>query len=246
MWPGSSRFTSLFQQWGARYGVPVWVLQATAAKESSFNPNADAGGRDGIGLMQVTWSTARGLGFGGARDQLLDPSLNVQLGAKLLAQLRRRYPQAPWDHIYSAYRAGSIRRDAAGKLLEKDEQYLPGWRRAADFFRSGWRDAPDFPAAGSPPASPSPASPSPAFFCGCGNNNGGLIVQMQGIPTFGFKYIETDPAKSTGAVGIWQRELEDLGAAGYSVSCMVGTLIVCARISGVVPLPGTGIVGAPS
>ena len=140
MWEAVNRWRGLAIGAGARHGVPLWVILSTIAKESGGDPTAFAGVGDGRGLMQLTVATARGLGFTGEVAELFRPEISVELGAKLLAQLRARYPSEPWDHIYSAYRAGRLRLTDAGALLPRDEVYVVGWRRAADWFRPGWRN----------------------------------------------------------------------------------------------------------
>lgn len=135
----------------ARYDVPAWVVRATIGKESSFDPRAyraepqiqDAS----RGLMQVLLSTARGLGFLGdpGNDDsrtggLYSPEVSIHLGTKLLGQLRQRYPAEPWDRIYGAYNAGSIRSGPGGHLV--NEAHVQGWRRLADYFAPGWRAIP--------------------------------------------------------------------------------------------------------
>lgn len=92
-----------------RYGVPESWIKAVIEVESSWNPQAfraepqiqDAS----WGLMQILDRTARGLGFAGDPLTLFDPGINIDLGAKLLGQLRSRYGD-DFRRIYSAYNSG--------------------------------------------------------------------------------------------------------------------------------------------
>lgn len=127
----------LVNRWARFYGVPPWVVNATIATESSFDPGAFAGPGDGRGLMQLTEGTARGLGYTGAlgddarrKGGLYDPETSIALGTKLLGSLRRRFPREPWDRIYSAYNSGSPTGAPA--------KHVASWRRHADYFRPGW------------------------------------------------------------------------------------------------------------
>ena len=43
------------------------------------------------GLMQLLMSTARGLGYTGDANGLYDAATNIDLGTRLLSDLRRRY-----------------------------------------------------------------------------------------------------------------------------------------------------------
>lgn len=94
----------------ARYGIPFQWIKAVIGTESNFNPDAyraepqinDAS----YGLMQILSRTARGLGFSGDPDDLFDPAINIELGSKLLAQLRRSYGE-DFRRIYSAYNSGN-------------------------------------------------------------------------------------------------------------------------------------------
>jgi len=93
----------------ARWGVPEsWIL-AVIEVESAFNAGAyryEAKLNDAsYGLMQLLYSTARGLGYTGSPEGLFDPAVNIDYGAKLLAQLRDRFG-ADFERVYSAYNSG--------------------------------------------------------------------------------------------------------------------------------------------
>jgi len=147
MFNAESAFDPIVFANSAKYGVPPWVIKATIGKESSFNPKAyraePAIGDASRGLMQILLSTAKDLGLrGDPGDDVLkigglyEPALNIQLGTKLLAQLRSRYTSSPWDDIYAAYNAGSILR--SGGVLA-NEANVAGWRRLASYFNPSWQ-----------------------------------------------------------------------------------------------------------
>jgi soluble lytic murein transglycosylase-like protein len=121
-----------------RNGLPGWVIRATIAKESGYDPAAfrpdDQGGSRG--LMQMTMPAAATIGYTGpAGDDstrtggLYDPERSIELGARYLAWNRDRFAGEPWDVIYAAYNAGSVIRDATGQLA--NEAYVVPWRQLA-------------------------------------------------------------------------------------------------------------------
>jgi soluble lytic murein transglycosylase len=92
---------------------PAWaygILRAESAWMSDAHSGADA-----RGLMQLVPATAAlvarrsGIDWGGG-ETLYDPSVNIALGTRYLAQLAQRYDGAPWL-ASAAYNAGPIRVD---------------------------------------------------------------------------------------------------------------------------------------
>lgn len=103
-------FDSEIAQASFRYNVPESWIRGVIQVESSWNPNAyraelrinDAS----YGLMQLLTQTARGLGWKGTDPkELYQPAVNIDLGAKLLGQLRRSYGD-DFRRVYSAYNSG--------------------------------------------------------------------------------------------------------------------------------------------
>ena len=98
----------------AQSGIdPAWaygILRAESAWVSDARSGADA-----RGLMQLVPATAElvaknnGLNWGGG-DTLYDPTVNITLGTRYLAQLAERYNGAPWL-ASAAYNAGPNRVD---------------------------------------------------------------------------------------------------------------------------------------
>ncbi|GAB2553639.1 transglycosylase SLT domain-containing protein [Rhodanobacter koreensis] len=92
---------------------PAWaygILRAESAWMSDARSGADA-----RGLMQLVPATAElvakrnGLNWNGG-DSLYDPSVNIELGTRYLAQMAERYNGAPWL-ASAAYNAGPNRVD---------------------------------------------------------------------------------------------------------------------------------------
>lgn len=90
-----------------RYQVPEAWIRAVIDTESSWQSNAynpdDPSGA--YGLMQILFRTAKDLGYTGEPIGLLDPETNIDLGTKLLGQLRRSYGD-DFRRVYSAYNSG--------------------------------------------------------------------------------------------------------------------------------------------
>jgi soluble lytic murein transglycosylase-like protein len=89
------------------YNVPETWVRAVIDTESSWNPNAhNASDPTGAwGLMQILYRTATAMGYTGAPEGLYDPAVNIDLGTRLLGQLRRAYGD-DFRRVYSAYNSG--------------------------------------------------------------------------------------------------------------------------------------------
>lgn len=109
------------------FGIPASWIMAISRQESSHDPSArakdprDLARGGSFGLMQMSLATARGLGFTGAPEQLLDPETNVHWGAKLLAQLAARFGADIRD-VASGYNSG---KPLASAPLTTREEYVP-------------------------------------------------------------------------------------------------------------------------
>lgn len=65
------------------YGVPADLVETVIEIESGFRPKAYNAGA--FGLMQITYSTARAMGYKGSKEGLFDPELNIRYGTAYLA-----------------------------------------------------------------------------------------------------------------------------------------------------------------
>jgi len=65
-------------------GIPAAFARAVVRIESNFNPRATGRQRE-VGLMQIKFETARGIGFTGTREELYEPDTNLKWGMKYLA-----------------------------------------------------------------------------------------------------------------------------------------------------------------
>lgn len=123
------------------YGVPVELIVATIATESSGDPNArrqESGGRESVGLMQTLVGTAReALGRRSLQaDDLLDPATSIMAGTAYIAQQRAQTHFDP-PLVAAAYNAGSLRRDDADKNRWRTHCYPAGTGQHIDRW-VGW------------------------------------------------------------------------------------------------------------
>lgn len=101
-----------------RYGVDIELLQAVIAVESGFDASA-VSPRGAIGLMQITAETADRYATPAearlpAERRLLDARTNIRTGARMLADLTRRFGRI--DEVLAAWNAGEgvVRRHGGG------------------------------------------------------------------------------------------------------------------------------------
>lgn len=87
--------------------------------ESTGNPNAmrpePAINDKSYGLMQILYTTAKGVGFSGVPEDLLDPAINVELGWKYIQSLEKYHG---WDPVLVAacYNAGRIKPSSSNRF----------------------------------------------------------------------------------------------------------------------------------
>ena len=88
-------YDPIFEKAGRDFGIESSLLKRIATIESSLNPlaiNQNKNGTVDIGLMQINSMHLRGLSkIGVTREALLDPEVNVYVGALLLSShIRKR------------------------------------------------------------------------------------------------------------------------------------------------------------
>ncbi|MFI0396822.1 transglycosylase SLT domain-containing protein [Paracoccus jiaweipingae] len=81
------------EYWSRHYGVPVSLVQRVVIRESRHRPGARNGPY--YGLMQMLPATARGMGYRGNAEGLLDADTNLKYGVKYL---RGAYMVADGNH----------------------------------------------------------------------------------------------------------------------------------------------------
>ncbi|RTL51654.1 MAG: lytic transglycosylase domain-containing protein [Bradyrhizobiaceae bacterium] len=113
----------------AANGVPVELVHRVIMRESRYNPRAVSKGN--YGMMQIRLQTARGLGYTGTAQGLLDPETNLTYAVKYLAGAYQaaggNYDRAV--HYYAAGYYGATKRqrlmDANAQMLSYDDNGNP-------------------------------------------------------------------------------------------------------------------------
>lgn len=86
-----SEYVSAAYRAGARYSVDPLLILAVMAVESSYNPVAESG-VGAKGLMQVMPQFhLEKLASHGGEDALLEPEVNIEVGAQILREYQRRF-----------------------------------------------------------------------------------------------------------------------------------------------------------
>ncbi len=125
----------LLRQAAREHGVDYDLLKAVIATESGFNPRA-VSHKGAVGLMQLMPATAAGLGVHAVQGQslelrLTDPRINVQAGARYLAQQLARF-DGQVELALAAYNAG------AGAVLRAGRQ-VPDFPETRQYVRKVMR-----------------------------------------------------------------------------------------------------------
>lgn len=74
---------ALVAQHARAHGVPEALVHRVIQRESGYNPRASS--RGNLGLMQIRYATARGMGYTGSASGLLDADTNLTYAVPYLA-----------------------------------------------------------------------------------------------------------------------------------------------------------------
>jgi soluble lytic murein transglycosylase-like protein len=75
---------ALIKAMAPAHGVPTWFALRIAKVESNYNPRA-RGSAGELGVFQLKCATAKGIGYSGSCNGLLDARINVNYGLKHLS-----------------------------------------------------------------------------------------------------------------------------------------------------------------
>lgn len=111
----------LIAKYAALYEVPEAFVRQVVKRESTFNPSAYNKGH--WGLMQIKHATARGMGYDGPAEGLLDPETNLKYAVKYLrgaylvagGDTRRADRLYQRGYYYDAKRAGLLDETGLGR-----------------------------------------------------------------------------------------------------------------------------------
>lgn len=121
----------------AANGVPPELVHRVIVRESKYNPRAVSKGN--YGMMQIKLATARGLGYTGTAQGLLDPDTNLTYAVKYLAGAyraaggnhNRAVSYYAGGYYYAAKRQGQLQQQQANAapagitLFDANAQEIP-------------------------------------------------------------------------------------------------------------------------
>jgi len=81
--PHDGALDAMITRHAAANGLPVELVHRVVTRESGYNPRARSGGN--LGLMQIKYATARGVGYNGSPSGLMDPETNLTYAVRYLA-----------------------------------------------------------------------------------------------------------------------------------------------------------------
>jgi soluble lytic murein transglycosylase-like protein len=111
----------LIARYARIHGIPESLVRRVVAKESNYKPSAL--NHRCYGLMQITYRTARSMGYQGEPKGLFDPEVNLTYGVPYLANAYR---------LADGNEAGAIRLYSAGYYaVAKRRKLLDALRTAA-------------------------------------------------------------------------------------------------------------------
>lgn len=133
--PVASKYDGLMAKIYAKYGftpAEMAILKAQVAKESGFNPNV-VSPKGAKGLTQFMPATLRGFGKDG--DKIPSPEEAIELQAKYMRQLLKRY-KGDWKLALAAYNAGMGNVDKHGGIppIRETQGYVKDIMGSAGLF----------------------------------------------------------------------------------------------------------------
>ena len=107
--PNIARFDPMIRAAATRHGLDPQLVKAVVAVESGFEPRA-VSEKGAVGLMQVLPATGERYGVRADRkksvdQKLADPGLNLEIGTRYLADLKKMFLSRP-ELALAAYNAG--------------------------------------------------------------------------------------------------------------------------------------------
>jgi soluble lytic murein transglycosylase-like protein len=98
-----AQIDALVAQHAKAHGIPEALIHRIIKRESGYNPLASS--RGNLGLMQIRYATARGMGYRGAVSGLLDANTNLTYAVPYLANAYRVSGGNP-DRAVALYAGG--------------------------------------------------------------------------------------------------------------------------------------------
>ncbi len=131
----------LIAQHAKMHGVPEALVHRVIQRESGYNPRASS--RGNLGLMQIRYATAQGMGYTGSPSGLLDANTNLTYAVPYLA---------------NAYKVAGGNPDRAVSLYAGGYYYVAKRKGLLGEMRKGTSTAVTVAEAAPAPETPSPAA----------------------------------------------------------------------------------------
>jgi soluble lytic murein transglycosylase-like protein len=97
-------------------------VHRVVTRESGYNPHARSGGN--LGLMQIKYATARGVGYDGPPSGLMDPETNLAYAVRYLAGAYRAAGGNP-NRAVRLYASGYHRRGGPSEMRVASTPWQP-------------------------------------------------------------------------------------------------------------------------
>lgn len=124
--PAPATIDALIHEVAEEFGHDPDLLRAIVRVESGFNVRA-VSPKGAMGLMQLMPATARRFGLTEPTSSLFTPKLNLQIGARYFAYLRRLFPH-DLKLAVAAYNAGE------GAVMKRNNT-IPPFRETQDYVK---------------------------------------------------------------------------------------------------------------
>lgn len=122
IWNKAQPYLVLIAQYGHEFNVFVPLILTIIMVESAFIPTATRYepklGESSVGLMQILSSTAKGQGWFGTDQDLMNPTNNLYYGIKYLGYQANRYSRDVRKTV-AAYNAGSARYSSGSTFVNQ-------------------------------------------------------------------------------------------------------------------------------
>jgi soluble lytic murein transglycosylase-like protein len=123
-------YQQMVERHAAANNLPTELVHRVIMRESRYNPRVVSKGN--YGMMQIKLATARGLGYTGTAQGLLDPETNLTYAVKYLAgayraangNMNRAVSYYAGGYYYAAKRQGLLERKSAtrARLLDANAE----------------------------------------------------------------------------------------------------------------------------
>lgn len=134
-------YEDIIESAAKQFSIDPNLIRAFIKVESNWDPSAYRAepqlNTGSYGLMQLLLTTARDVSGNSSLSeaQLIDPTINITLGAQYLRMLMNKYGNL--DDVIASYNAGSPRTSLLG-VGYVNQGYVDKVKMAYTFYQAGW------------------------------------------------------------------------------------------------------------